>query len=932
MARVPTYTQPTVEARPLGAPQLSASVPAGAFDTGGSALVDGGKQLQDLGKGLAEMVQQRQKEETATKAAEASGVMTQWEITALHDPQTGVFARQGKAAEGSTAEIGKSFDDIFRKVREGSGITDKKALADLERQTLERKATILSTVDKHERTQMQRYRATLTSAAVDTAITGATDAYTDPAMVETRLGTAEHTLRANLTGQPEEEINRQVASLYSQGNAAVILRHLAEGDVDAARKWYSANRSGLTAADHLHVLGKLEPVVLDREARKIADGMLAGTTRVLGAGHAGVEPGLVDAIIQSESGGDPTARNPNGSAAGPAQFINSTWVETVRRHRPDLAEKGDADLLALRSDPALSREMTARLAADNAETLAGQGHSATPANLMLAHRFGAGGASALLKASPSAAIGEVVGPKVMEANPDLAGKSVGDVLAQTAERVAGITKPGPDREAALVAQARALPNARLGERVEAWVRSGLADQQRAEAQRQRQETEQSEQSLSDLELRLMRGQADLPDIEAAYDGGRGWLSPKDRTRLTAHQEERRRQQAEADSDFARVGAAVSGLGTLDPRSDRDRKAVSDHFSALASGWRDLPEADQLDRMVQAATRYGMVPDPVRSSIRGALRRADQPAMVMQAADVIERLRHSNPDLLKDFSQDDLSLGNLVGTYAGAGLPPAEAVRLATEAAKVPEAERTARADSYASLLKDKPSASADVVRNALVGGWTARHLPMVGVPNVAPPPELVSEFDRVAAAEFTRHGNLDAARKTATDAVRRVWGVSSIGGLTPDGSGASDGARLMRHPPELFYGRSGLDGAANGEWMREQLVADLKKSGEVIDGSAGDLEHRFMLAPDPSRTDPASGGPLYQVWLKSRDGSLSAVRGSDQRPVLWRPEWDTSPAAERQRQSIENMRAGRAFIGAGGLNDEINRAVVTAADPNMGAY
>jgi hypothetical protein len=489
-----------------------------------------------------------------------------------------------------------------------------------------------------------------------------------------------------------------------------------------------------------------------------------------------------------------------------------------------------------------------------------------------------------------------------------------------------------EREAALVAHARAIPDQRLAERTEAYVRAGFADQQRAEGQRQRQEAEQAERSLSDLELRLMRGQADLPDIEKAYNSGGGWLSPKDRTRLTGQQEERRRQQADRDADFARVGAAVAGLGTLDPRSDRDRKAVSAHYAALATGWRDQPEGDQVERMVQAATRYGMVPDPVRSSLRGALRRIDQPAMVVQAADVIERLRHANPDLLNDFSQDDLALGNLIGTYAGAGLPPAEAVRLATEAAKVPEAERTARKTAFADMRKDTPTASSDFVRAQLVGGWFARHLPGSGVPNAAPPPELVAEFDRVAEAEFTRHGNLDAARKTGIDAVRRVWGLSSIGGLTPDGSGASGGARLMRQPPELFYGRAGLDGDANGAWMREQLVADLKAAGGMFDENAGNLESRFMLTADPTRTDPATGGPLYQVWLKSRDGSLSTVRSADQRPLLWRPDWSTSPAAERQKQSVEAMRAGRAFVGAGGLKEEIDRAVVAAAAPSQGAY
>lgn len=935
MARVPTYNSPVVQARPMPAPQLTyqqIDVPRGAFDNGGAGLVAAGERLMGAADKIQSTVLKMQAEETATKAAEMNGVMTQWEIAALHDPQSGAFARKGKDADGLSAQIGKDFDDAYRKARDGAGIGDPRALAELHRQALERKATIISRVERHEQQQMQQYRSALGAAAVDSAVTGAVDAYTDPGLVEQRLGAAERTLRSNLTGQPEEEINRQVAGLYSRGLSSVIMRHLAEGDVTAARKWYEANRGHLSADDHLHVLGKLEPSVLDAEARRIADGLLTGTAGVPGAGPSGVEPGLVDAIVAAESGGNADAKNPNSSATGAGQFINSTWLETVRRHRPDLAGQDDAALLALRSDPALSREMTARLAADNAEALGKQVLPASAANLMLAHRFGAAGAVALLKAGPSTAIGEVVGREVMAANPDLAGKSVGDVLAQASERVAGVTQAGPAREAALVAQARALPNARLANLVEAWVRSGIADQEKAERERERMSAEQSARSLSDLEIRLMRGQADLPDIEAAYDAGQGWLSPKDRTRLIAHQEERRRLQAEADADFARVGEAVAGLGTLDPRSERDRKAVAAHYAAQAGSWRNLPEQEQIDRMAQAATRYGMVPDQVRAGVRGSLRRVDKPEMVVQAADVIERLRHANPDLLKDFSQEDISLGNLVGSYARAGLPPAEAVRLATEAAKVPEAERVARKDAYAAMVKDSPSASADTLRNSLVGGWVARHLPLVGVPNVDPPPELVSEFDRVAEAEFSRHGNLDAARKTAIDAVRRVWGISSIGGLTPDGSGASGGARLMRHPPELFYGRSGIDAEANGAWMREQLVADMKQGGGLFDASAGEQESRFMLAPDPSRTDPTTGGPLYQVWLRSRDGSLSALRSSDQQPVLWRPDWDTSPAAERQRQQIEAMRTGRAYRRSGGLKEAIDQAVVTAADPNIGVY
>jgi hypothetical protein len=79
---------------------------------------------------------------------------------------------------------------------------------------------------------------------------------------------------------------------------------------------------------------------------------------------------LVDQIIGVESGGNPNARNPKSSAAGLGQFIDSTWLSTLAKHRPDLIEgKSREELLSLKSDPQLSRDMTAAYAADNSGIL-----------------------------------------------------------------------------------------------------------------------------------------------------------------------------------------------------------------------------------------------------------------------------------------------------------------------------------------------------------------------------------------------------------------------------------------------------------------------------------------------------------------------------------------------------------------------------------
>jgi hypothetical protein len=146
---------------------------------------------------------------------------------------------------------------------------------------------------------------------------------------------------------------------------------------------------------------------------------------------------VVERIIRAESGGDPNAKNPRSTAAGAAQFLDGTWLELVRAHRPDLRALNVKETLDLRQDARLAREMTARFAERHAAMLTARGLPVTAGTLYLAHFAGGAGAVALLTAQDDASAAEVMAKadstgratreKIVQANPFLEKFTVADI-------------------------------------------------------------------------------------------------------------------------------------------------------------------------------------------------------------------------------------------------------------------------------------------------------------------------------------------------------------------------------------------------------------------------------------------------------------------------------------------------------------------------
>jgi len=155
---------------------------------------------------------------------------------------------------------------------------------------------------------------------------------------------------------------------------------------------------------------------------------------------------VIERIIGIESNGDPNAKNKRSSATGLGQFLDETWLDLIRTHRPDLAKGRSHDkILELRRDAKLARELTIRFTEQNAGMLRKRGLPVTPGTLYLAYFAGGAGAVAILSAlddsdaasvmASADATGRTKREKIIKANPFLERFTVADLRSWADRRM-----------------------------------------------------------------------------------------------------------------------------------------------------------------------------------------------------------------------------------------------------------------------------------------------------------------------------------------------------------------------------------------------------------------------------------------------------------------------------------------------------------------
>ncbi len=204
---------------------------------------------------------------------------------------------------------------------------------------------------------------------------------------------------------------------------------MAEGAIiQAGQEIGTVGMTGLSTGPHLHFELRRDGAPID-PLPFLAGGALSGSDAV---------EALVARIIEVESGNNAAAKNPKSTATGLGQFVEQTWLQMMRRYRPELAASlSTTELLALRTDPTLSREMVRQLARDNEDHLRAAGHEITAGRLYLAHFLGAEGANTALSADDDQTVMAVMGARVVNANPFLSDYTIADLKAWADRKMRG---------------------------------------------------------------------------------------------------------------------------------------------------------------------------------------------------------------------------------------------------------------------------------------------------------------------------------------------------------------------------------------------------------------------------------------------------------------------------------------------------------------
>lgn len=315
MARIPRMTNQRQQVRGLPDGSISPATPQGSF---GPDLTGVGQQVTDMA------LKARDRANTAL-VMEADSALTEFENTALYDPEAGALNQRGKNAFDVPDRVMKDFDTRVTEIRgnlQGPQVQAFDRLVSQRRQQMDR------ALQRHVASEISTYEQQQADSLIAGSQVTAANYYNDPERIGIELRRQRGAVMARATdmGWSPEKTRLEIQKVESGTHGAVIDR-MTVNDPAAAVRYYAKHGPEMTPSDRI-TYDKVIQTTRERDAAAhIVDSLTAG--RGVGA------DGVWARMIQQESGGNQfdASGQPLTSSAGAvgiAQVMPGTASEAAR--------------------------------------------------------------------------------------------------------------------------------------------------------------------------------------------------------------------------------------------------------------------------------------------------------------------------------------------------------------------------------------------------------------------------------------------------------------------------------------------------------------------------------------------------------------------------------------------------------------------------
>ena len=343
--------------------------------------------------------------------------------------------------------------------------------------------------------------------------------------------------------------------------------------------------------------------------------------------------------------GDPYATNPNSTASGHSQFIDSTWVEQYHKVYGDDG-KTTEEILALRADKNIDKAIAINYAKENAKALESLALPVNTTTILMAHQLGAFGAGKVLQAmkdDPSQPIEGVLSEAALKSNPQYSGMTVSQVWARAADATGEFTDPvNGVKERTTTAYLEGLHSSPLGpvEYTKAFA-GGIID---------RAEASNSTELLDAMPSEIMA----LPEYSAKVAAAREKIQTNKRQALVFQQSQLEKAQKEKTEEvLANMAVAISRDPTAEIPQDVKEAIMLlpgggfevmkklDEFRTAAL--KPTPEQQRQDKFTKAQAAGLMVDyangDATFDQVQAKINEIKDPAMYGSALEELAKYRH-----------------------------------------------------------------------------------------------------------------------------------------------------------------------------------------------------------------------------------------------------------------------------------------------------